>query len=45
VYGEKLWWPRIELPLAPDSHGRYLDYESELEGKVIPDTLCRAFDA
>jgi hypothetical protein len=45
VYGELLWRPRIELPLPPDSHGRYLDYESELEGKVIPDTLRRAFDA
>jgi hypothetical protein len=45
VYGELLWRPRIELPLAPDRHGRYLDYESELEGKVIPDTLRRAFDA
>jgi hypothetical protein len=45
VYGELLWRPRIELPLAPDRHGRYLDYESELEGKAIPDTLRRAFDA
>ena len=45
VYGELLWRPRIELPLAPDHHGRYLDYESELEGKVIPNTLRRAFDA
>jgi hypothetical protein len=45
VYGELLWRPRIELPLAPDGDGRYLDYESELEGKVIPDTLRRAFDA
>jgi hypothetical protein len=33
------------LPLAPDRHGRYLDYENELEGKAIPDTLRRAFDA
>ena len=45
VYGELLWRPRIELPLAPDNHGRYLDYESELDGKVIPDTLRRGFDA
>jgi hypothetical protein len=45
VYGELLWRPRIELPLSPDRPGRYLDYESELEGKVIPDTLRRAFDA
>ena len=45
VYGELLWRPRIELPLAPDRHGRYLDYESELEGKAIPDTLRRGFDA
>jgi hypothetical protein len=22
VYGELLWRPRIELPLAPDRHGR-----------------------
>ena len=44
-YGELLWRPRIELPLAPDRHGRDLDYESELEGKVIPDTLRRAFDS
>jgi hypothetical protein len=45
VYGELLWRPRIELPLDPDRHGRYLDHESELEGKAIPDTLRRAFDA
>jgi hypothetical protein len=45
VYGELLWRPRTELPLAPDRHGRYLDYESELAGNVIPDTLRRAFDA
>jgi hypothetical protein len=45
VYGELLWRPRIELPLAPDRDGRYLDYESELEGKPIPDTLRRAFDS
>jgi hypothetical protein len=45
TYGELLWRPRFELPLAPDDHGRYLDYESELEGKTIPDTLRRAFDA
>lgn len=44
-YGELLWRPRIELPLVPDRYGRYLDYESELEGKVIPDTLSWAFDA
>ena len=30
---------------APDNHGRYLDYESELDGKVIPDTLRRGFGA
>jgi hypothetical protein len=41
VYGELLWRPRIELPLAPENHGRYLDYESELDGKVIPNTLRR----
>jgi hypothetical protein len=45
VYGELLWRPRIELPLASDRHGRHLDYESELEGKVIPDRLRWAFDA
>ena len=45
VYGELLWRPRIELPLAPDRHGRYLDNENDLEGKAIPDTLRRAFDA
>lgn len=45
VYGELLWRPRTELPLAPDNHGRYLDYESELEGNVIPDTLRRGFDS
>jgi hypothetical protein len=45
VYGELLWRPRIELPFAPDRYGRYRDYESELEGKLIPDTLRRAFDA
>ena len=45
VYGELVWRPRIELPLAPDNHGRYLDYESELEGTAIPDTLRRGFDA
>jgi hypothetical protein len=45
MYGKLLWRPRIELPLAPDRYGRYLDYESELEGKVIPGTLRRAFDA
>jgi hypothetical protein len=45
VYGELLWRPRIELPLAPDRHGRYLDYESELEGKTISGTLRRAFEA
>jgi hypothetical protein len=45
VYGELLWPARIELPLARDSHGRYLDYETELEGKAIPDTLRRGFEA
>lgn len=45
VYGELLWRLRAELPLTPDHHGRYLDYESELEGKAIPDTFRRAFDA
>jgi hypothetical protein len=45
VYGELLWRPRVQLPLAPDHHGRYVDYESELEGKPIPDTLRRAFDS
>ena len=44
VYGELLWRPRVEIPLAPDKHGRYLDYETDLEGKVIPDTLRAAFD-
>jgi hypothetical protein len=45
VYGELLWRPRVEIPLAPDKHDRYLDYETDLEGKVIPDTLRAAFDA
>jgi hypothetical protein len=45
VYGELLWRPRIELPLAKDNYGRYRDYEDELEGKAIPDTLRQAFDA
>lgn len=45
VYGELLWRPRVEIPLAPDKHDRYLDYETDLEGKVIPDTMRAAFDA
>lgn len=45
VYGELLCRPRAEIPLAPDKHGRYLDYETDLEGKVIPDTTRAAFDA
>lgn len=45
VYGELLWRPRVEIPLAPDKHGRYLDYETDLEGKAIPDTMRAAFDA
>jgi len=34
-----------EIPLAPDKHGRYLHYETDPEGKVIPDKLRAAFDA
>lgn len=45
VYGELLWRARVEIPLAPDKHGRYLDYQTDLEGKAIPDTMRAAFDA
>jgi hypothetical protein len=45
VYGELVWRPRTELPLAPDKEGRYRDYETELEGNAIADSLRAAFEA
>ena len=45
VYGAEVWLPRTSLPQAPDGAERYLDYEAELEDRVIIDTLRAGFDA
>jgi len=45
AYGAEVWLLRTSLPQAPDRGGRYLDYEAELEGRVILDTLRVGFDA
>ena len=44
-YGVPVWVPRVSVPQAPDNQDRYVDYQVELEGKAIPDTLRFAFDA
>jgi hypothetical protein len=45
LYGVQIWVPLSSLPAQSDKHGRHLDYQAELEGKIILDTLRGAFDA
>jgi hypothetical protein len=46
MYGVLVWIPLADLPSQADKkQHREADYAAELEGKVVLDTLRRAFDA
>lgn len=47
MYGVLAWKPLNALPVSsnPAKYGQDADYRAELEGKVILDTLRKAFDA
>jgi len=45
AYGVLVWKPLAGLPVQVDKYQREADYSAQLEGKVILDSMRRAFDA
>jgi hypothetical protein len=45
IFGVLVWESLSSLPESTDKYDRHLDYEAELDGKPILDTLRNAFDA
>ena len=44
-YGVLAWKPLASLPRQTDKHGRHVDYQQELEGRPVLDSMHRAFSA
>ena len=45
MYGSLVWKPLAQLPVQTDKHDRHIDYQSELQGRPVLDSIRRAFDA
>ena len=44
-YGAPVWKPLPDLPETTDNFGRHLDYARFLDGRELPGTIRRGFDA